>query len=203
MHLKRKYMHNASVDFSQNNYYIKKDKEDLRFEENEKEENESCVDNDYNRNYYYYYQQQLMQRQVNGYNNNNNNIHMKQQYNYVKDNGSNVMKYVNNGKNDVYQKQDTNMKKGWIYSNCNHFNYGTRKQCIKCYIVHDRKNVKHNKKYTHEENYKTNGNNNNNGTFSERIGDWICINCDNLNFAFRTFCNRYQLAKPESNLHNY
>ena len=33
-------------------------------------------------------------------------------------------------------------------------------------------------------------------TFTERSGDWICNSCRNLNFAFRTLCNRCQKPKP-------
>ena len=32
----------------------------------------------------------------------------------------------------------------------------------------------------------------------ERVGDWVCIKCKNLNFSFRVICNRCQLAKAES-----
>ena len=31
--------------------------------------------------------------------------------------------------------------------------------------------------------------------FGERTGDWICKKCRNLNFAFRTECNRCKLQK--------
>ena len=34
--------------------------------------------------------------------------------------------------------------------------------------------------------------------FVGRNGDWICANCRNLNFAFRTMCNRCHLSKNES-----
>lgn len=34
--------------------------------------------------------------------------------------------------------------------------------------------------------------------FSERVGDWVCIKCKNLNFSFRILCNRCQLPKTES-----
>lgn len=32
----------------------------------------------------------------------------------------------------------------------------------------------------------------------ERIGDWVCIKCKNLNFSFRSMCNRCELTKQES-----
>ena len=35
-------------------------------------------------------------------------------------------------------------------------------------------------------------------TFIERPGDWICYKCKNLNFAFRTNCNRCHLTKSEN-----
>lgn len=31
--------------------------------------------------------------------------------------------------------------------------------------------------------------------FVERVGDWVCFQCKNLNFSFRTSCNRCQLSK--------
>jgi len=34
--------------------------------------------------------------------------------------------------------------------------------------------------------------------FAERTGDWICRNCRNLNFSFRTECNRCKLPKKET-----
>ena len=34
--------------------------------------------------------------------------------------------------------------------------------------------------------------------FVERVGDWVCIKCKNLNFSFRIVCNRCQLPKNES-----
>lgn len=35
-------------------------------------------------------------------------------------------------------------------------------------------------------------------TFVERVGDWVCFKCKNLNFSFRVICNRCQTPKFES-----
>ncbi|CDW78045.1 zinc ran binding protein [Stylonychia lemnae] len=32
---------------------------------------------------------------------------------------------------------------------------------------------------------------------TERIGDWVCMNCKNLNFSFRKICNRCQLGRSQ------
>ena len=34
--------------------------------------------------------------------------------------------------------------------------------------------------------------------FVKREGDWICYKCKNLNFAFRSMCNKCKLPKEES-----
>ena len=36
--------------------------------------------------------------------------------------------------------------------------------------------------------------------FVDRPGDWVCINCKNLNFAHRIRCNICQFSKQESNI---
>ena len=39
---------------------------------------------------------------------------------------------------------------------------------------------------------------NNRKQFTERPGDWICFNCQNLNFTFRTNCNRCHISKMQN-----
>ena len=56
---------------------------------------------------------------------------------------------------------------------------------------------------TNESFYKENGEkcrdikiyNKSKKSFIEKPGDWICCKCKNLNFAFRTSCNRCHLTK--------
>ena len=32
----------------------------------------------------------------------------------------------------------------------------------------------------------------------ERVGDWVCFSCSNLNFSFRKICNRCKISREES-----
>jgi hypothetical protein len=43
-----------------------------------------------------------------------------------------------------------------------------------------------------------NKNENKKKNFEERKGDWLCIFCNNLNFSFRTKCNRCKMAKKQA-----
>ena len=49
-----------------------------------------------------------------------------------------------------------------------------------------------------QENNLNNNNFNNKKIFIEKPGDWICNNCQNLNFSFRTNCNRCHMPKSEN-----
>ena len=53
-----------------------------------------------------------------------------------------------------------------------------------------------------QENNLNNNNFNNKKTFIEKPGDWICNNCQNLNFSFRTNCNRCHISKSENQKSN-
>lgn len=35
---------------------------------------------------------------------------------------------------------------------------------------------------------------------SERVGDWVCFSCSNLNFSFRKICNRCKMTREESDM---
>ena len=35
----------------------------------------------------------------------------------------------------------------------------------------------------------------------ERLGDWICFTCSNLNFSFRKMCNRCKISRDQSDMH--
>lgn len=34
--------------------------------------------------------------------------------------------------------------------------------------------------------------------FTEKMGDWVCFCCKNLNFSFRTTCNRCHISKLDN-----
>ena len=49
--------------------------------------------------------------------------------------------------------------------------------------------------FNENENKKSNKKNKH---FAGRVGDWVCFKCNNLNFSFRTNCNRCHLTKSEN-----
>ena len=68
-----------------------------------------------------------------------------------------------------------------------------------------RKNINFNKKIINNKNnknnkiknYNCNQQKNNKKVIKERKGDWVCQFCSNVNFAFRTICNRCKGRKEE------
>ena len=137
-----------------------------------------------------------------------------QRFNSI-NNGINFIPLFINNSNNI--NTEMNGKKGWICHFCNNFNYENRTKCNRC---RKNKSPKINKSKIYNNNNKNvnvnvennNENKKNNSTssfivnndkksqkhFSERIGDWICFSCKNLNFAFRKLCNRCQLPKETS-----
>jgi len=79
---------------------------------------------------------------------------------------------------------------GWICYICDNFNYETRKKCNRCKAIKlpkikDEICVKR-KKIKKEKNIP-----------QDWKLDWICLNCKNLNYGFRKFCNRCKIKKQE------
>ena len=83
-------------------------------------------------------------------------------------------------------------RKGWICRLCNNFNYETRNKCNRCGIVKKPKKIVDLKQKVE---HKANNNNNDGKERNNKKGDWICINCRNLNYSFRTICNRCKIPK--------
>lgn len=116
---------------------------------------------------------------------------------------NNPINNYNNNINQVPYQVEMFGRKGWLCHVCNNFNYDTRNKCNRC---HESRSPKKGKKENSNQKVQMNinnsaqnmNNNKNNKMFSERIGDWNCFHCNNLNFAFRTVCNRCQLSKEES-----
>ena len=92
-------------------------------------------------------------------------------------------------------------RKGWICKLCNNFNYETRSKCNRCGIIKKPKKIIDLKsKIEHKDiNYN---NIHINKERNNKKGDWICINCRNLNYSFRTVCNRCKIPKINPFLNN-
>lgn len=80
-------------------------------------------------------------------------------------------------------------RRGWICKICNNFNYETRNRCNRCGIPKRPENIV---------GYKSDKTENTIRDFKEKNrkkNDWFCINCRNLNYAFRKICNRCKTPK--------
>ena len=80
-------------------------------------------------------------------------------------------------------------RKGWICKLCNNFNYETRNKCNRCGIMKKPKKITDLKPKKEQRVFNDVKERNN------KKGDWICINCRNLNYSFRNFCNRCKIPK--------
>ena len=79
---------------------------------------------------------------------------------------------------------------GWICRQCNNFNFETRNKCNRCQAIKMPK--------TKEEiNKKKEKNKKNKKKVKERKTDWLCLNCQNLNYGFRKNCNRCKIERKE------
>ena len=204
--------HNT-IDLEKSNNFIRKDSYYLNEQNNSNSSNESSKDNIIDNNqinqslneiYFQKNQIQIENTLNNNFQNSNINYENKIQ-NSKNGNRENTMIMINNNIPIFSQNININKniemfgKKGWICPFCNNFNYENRTKCNRCKIVKYNKN--HNKKRNIEIETINNQKKNNllkQKQFSERLGDWICFKCQNLNFAFRIFCNRCQLSKEES-----
>jgi len=79
-------------------------------------------------------------------------------------------------------------RKGWVCKLCNNFNYEKRNKCNRCGIIKKPKNIIDLKLKIGNKEF-------NEKQINNKKGDWICLNCRNLNYSFRTFCNRCKIPK--------
>ena len=115
----------------------------------------------------------------------------------------NIMPQVNNNYSNIHNlvpnerklpKEDYLVKMfgrlGWICRQCNNFNFETRNKCNRCHIIKMPK--------TKEEiNKKKEKNKKNKKKVKERKTDWLCLNCNNLNYGFRKKCNRCTIDRKD------
>lgn len=82
---------------------------------------------------------------------------------------------------------------GWVCRICNNFNYETRSKCNRCETLKaPRKVIEIKKRKEKELKEMVRGGN----TRISKKGDWLCNECQNLNYGFRKVCNKCKADKP-------
>ena len=214
-YLIRKYSEDHNIiDMEKSSNFIRKDFYYLNEQNNsnsskETNSNENSIDNNQiNTNINLINDMQIQ----NNLSNNNFQNKINKGNNKNKGKSNNTMMMINNNFPIFSQNNNSNKnlemfgKKGWICNYCNNFNYENRSKCNRCKIGKNNQKNKNQQKinvnFEKKNTQISNQNNQNNlllkQKFSERVGDWFCFKCKNLNFSFRTICNRCQLSKEDS-----
>ena len=96
---------------------------------------------------------------------------------------------ITNSNKIIFNKNSNNIiRNNKINNNINNQFENYRKKDDNNGFILKKKNSYFNKKCNIKKNKKKKD-------FIERIGDWCCYNCKNLNFGFRNYCNRCKLNK--------
>ena len=96
---------------------------------------------------------------------------------------------ITNSNKIIFNKNSNNIiRNNKINNNINNQFENYRKKDDNNGFILKKKNTYFNKKCNIKKNKKKKD-------FIERIGDWCCYNCKNLNFGFRNYCNRCKLNK--------
>ncbi len=122
-----------------------------------------------------------------------NNLYGKKLNFFTKEKqNENNLQITNSYKNNFINNSNKFIRNSQLNNNMgNQFGNNKRKDINNDFIL--QKKINYNNK---KGNIKKNKNKKK--EFIERIGDWCCYKCKNLNFSFRDYCNRCELSKEIS-----
>lgn len=88
---------------------------------------------------------------------------------------------------------------GWVCLECENYNFQGPAKCNRCGKVKTKEDPvgkpKHMLRTENDENIPPTKSKDQKKQLRERTGDWLCVSCRNINFAFRKQCNRCKLNK--------
>ena len=104
-----------------------------------------------------------------------------------------------------YDRRDSHGDNDWDCPKCNNSNFARRVECNRCGAPKpggghsgDRRNSRHDSRPPRRDNRRDSRDRNYNRTERKTFtdNDWECKKCNNINFSFRTECNRCGESKP-------
>ena len=124
-----------------------------------------------------------------------NPIHQNKNINCDSHDSTNNINTISLGKDTDNLNQDNYLtimfgKLGWICRLCNNFNFKTRNICNRCKALKTPKTIE-------EINMEKEIKKNQKKKIKEKRTDWLCLNCQNINYFFRKICNRCKIERKK------
>jgi len=117
------------------------------------------------------------------------------------ENGNNIPNRMDNNPSMLNENSNLHNLQSNLNQNASMFNNQTDYQNMQNPCLNSIANINNTKDDRIEDDLNSSLSSNdrkNKKPFMERVGDWVCIKCKNLNFSFRVMCNRCQMTKYES-----